>query len=118
MFTRVQAGPYSVRGVSVGGVYTCLQVPELSVVLDAGIPVRSFAGTDRVLLSHCHADHASGLGSLLGIRRLLGKTTPPRVFVPAESAPLLEETLRAQARLHACPMDVTLEPLQPGDERE
>jgi uncharacterized protein len=33
---EVQAGPYRVRGVSVGGIYTSLQVPELRVLLDAG----------------------------------------------------------------------------------
>src|SRR4051812_33049380 len=56
---ELNAGSYRVQGVSVAGVYTSLRVPELGVVLDAGVPLRSFAGTDRIFLSHAHPDHAS-----------------------------------------------------------
>ena len=38
MLTTVTAGPYTVRGVSIGGVYTSIAVPELGVLFDAGIP--------------------------------------------------------------------------------
>ncbi len=114
MFTRVQAGPYTVRGVSVGGVYTSLQVPELGIVLDAGIPIRSFAGADRIFLSHGHADHAAGLGALLGIRRLIGKGAP-RVFFPAEIGPQLLEALGVQSRLHGCALEIEPVPLKPDE---
>lgn len=114
MLTEVQAGPYTVRGISVGGVYTSLQVPELDVVLDAGIPIRSFAGTDRIFLSHAHPDHASGLGSLLGIRRLLGKGEP-QVFLPAEIEAPVREALGVLTRLHHTSMDVRTVPMLPGD---
>lgn len=115
MLTEVQAGPYTVRGVSVAGVYTSLQVPELGVVLDVGLPLRSFAGTDRIFLSHGHADHASGLGSLLGIRGLVGKG-PPEVYLPAELEQPLTEALAAQQRLHRSALGVRCVPLRPGDE--
>ena len=82
MLTEVHASPYTIRGISVGGVYTSLQVPELGVVLDAGVPLRSFATTDHLFLSHGHSDHASALGALLGIRGLVGKHTPVQVFLP------------------------------------
>src|SRR5687767_13688372 len=36
MLTTVTAGPYTITGVSVGGVYTSLLVRELDVILDAG----------------------------------------------------------------------------------
>ena len=68
MLTEVSAGPYTVRGISVGGVYTSLQVPELGVVLDAGVPIRSFAGTDRIFLSHGHSDHIDAVDQELGAR--------------------------------------------------
>jgi ribonuclease Z len=114
MLTEVQAGPYTIRGISVGGVYTSLQVPELGAVLDVGVPIRSFAGTDRIFLSHAHPDHASGLGSLLGIRRLIGKG-PPEVFLPAEVEAPVQEALAALTRLHRTPMEVRTVPLRPGD---
>ncbi|MCP3144491.1 MBL fold metallo-hydrolase [Pyxidicoccus xibeiensis] len=114
MLTEVQAGPYTVRGISVGGVYTSLQVPELEVVLDVGLPIRSFAGTDRIFLSHAHPDHASGLGSLLGIRRLMNKGTP-QVFLPAEVEAPVQEALAVLSRLHHTNMEVRTVPLRPGD---
>lgn len=117
MLTELQAGPYAVRGVSVGGVYTCLQVRELGVVLDAGLPIRSFAGTDRIFLSHGHPDHAGALGALLGIRRLIGKG-PPQVFLPAELAAPLQESLALQGRVHHCDLSIHAVPLLPGDTHE
>ena len=114
MLTEVEAGPYTVRGISVGGVYTSLQVPELDSVLDVGVPIRSFAGTDRIFLSHAHPDHASGLGSLLGIRRLIGKG-PPQVFLPAEIEANVQEALAVLSRLHHTSMEVRTVPLRPGD---
>ena len=41
---RTGQNRYTVRGVSVGGIYTSLSVRELDVVLDVGLAPRSFAG--------------------------------------------------------------------------
>lgn len=109
----VKAGPYTVRGISVAGVYTALHVPELDLLLDSGIAVRSFAGADRLFLSHTHADHASGLSSLLGIRNLVGKGTL-EAYAPAETVPALEEALAAARRLHHARLDVSLHAMEPG----
>ncbi|WP_426751877.1 MBL fold metallo-hydrolase [Myxococcus sp. Y35] len=117
MMTEVKAGPYTVRGISVGGVYTSLQVPELDAVLDVGLPIRSFCGTDRIFLSHAHPDHASGLGAFLGIRGLIGKATPPRVFLPAEIEANVQDALAAMSRLHHTTMAVHTVPMRPGDEQ-
>jgi len=115
MLTEVQAGPYTVRGISVAGVYTSLQVPELGVVLDAGIPIRSFATTDHLFLSHGHSDHASALGALLGIRGLVGKHSPARVFLPAEIESAVQEALAALGRLHRSDVSFETVPMLPGD---
>lgn len=116
MLTEVSAGPYTVRGISVGGVYTSLQVPELGVLLDVGVPIRSFAATDSIFLSHGHSDHASALGSLLGIRSLIGKRAP-RVYFPAEIEAPLREALGLLGRLHRSPMTIEAMPMHPGDVR-
>ena len=82
MLTTVTAGPFTLRGVSVGGVYTSLAVQELGLLFDAGIPARSLATLDTILLSHGHVDHIGALPALLGIRALHGKSRPPRVIMP------------------------------------
>jgi ribonuclease Z len=116
LLTTVTAGPYTIRGVSVGGVYTSLHVPELGLMFDAGIPPRSFGAVDTILLSHGHADHVGALPALLGIRALHGKTKPPRVVLPREIADDLQAALAALSKLQRWPLEIEALPMSPGDE--
>jgi ribonuclease Z len=115
MLTTVTAGPYTVRGISVGGVYTSLAVPELGVVLDAGASPRSGAASDVILLSHGHADHVGALPAMLGIRALQGKQRPPRLIMPAEIVDDVTAALAAMSRLQRYPLEVDAIGLRPGD---
>jgi len=115
MLTSVTAGPYTVRGVSVGGVYTSMSVPELGVLFDAGICPRSFGAIDTILLSHGHADHIGSLPGLLGIRALHGKTRPPRVVMPIEIVEDLQIALGALSKLQRWPLDIEAIGMSPGD---
>ncbi len=114
MLLEARAGPYTIRGISVAGVYTSLQVPELDAVLDVGLPIRTFVGSDRIFLSHTHADHASAIGSLLGIRNLIGKGAA-RIFVPRESALAVRDAIDCLARLHHTTFDAELVAMEPGN---
>jgi ribonuclease Z len=116
MMTEVRAGPYTLRGVSVGGVYTTLHVPELDAVLDAGLTLRSFASVGRFFLSHGHLDHIAGLAGLLNIRGLL-KARKATLYLPAEIEDLVRDLLRAHAALGRAELEVDLVPMHPGDER-
>lgn len=116
MLTTVTAGPYTVRGVSVGGVYTSIAIPELSILFDVGIAPRSVGGIDTILLSHGHADHVGALPSLLGIRALHGKTRPPRVVMPREIIGDLTDALAALSKLQRWPLEVEALGMSPGDE--
>jgi ribonuclease Z len=116
MLTTVTAGPHSVRGISVGGIYTSLAVPELGIVFDAGASPRSSCAIDTILLSHGHADHIGALPALLGIRALSGKTKPPRVVMPAEIVDDLTSALAALSRLQRFPLEIEAIGMLPGDE--
>jgi ribonuclease Z len=116
VLTTVTAGPFTVRGVSVGGVYTSIGVPELGVLFDCGMPLRTFGAVDTILLSHGHADHVGGLAALLGIRGLHGKTRPPRVFMPAEIVDDLTAALAALTKLQRHPLEIEAIGMVPGDE--
>ncbi|MDB4989631.1 MAG: ribonuclease [Myxococcaceae bacterium] len=113
---QLTVGPYTVRGISVGGVYTTLQVPELGVLLDVGLPLRAYCASDRIFISHGHVDHIGGLMGLLGVRGMMNKAAPPRVFVPAEIAEPLADMLAAGSRMQRFAFDVELAPMNPGDE--
>lgn len=118
MLTEVKAGPYTIRGVSVGGICTSLQIPELGVVFDVGTAVRRFSSTDHWLLSHGHGDHGGGLAPLLGIRELIHRKKPPRVYVPKEIAADVEAVIDAARRLQRHDLTLDLVPVEVGDELE
>jgi ribonuclease Z len=116
VLTQVTAGRYTVRGVSVGGVYTALNVPELDVAFDVGLAPRSFAGVRTLLLSHGHVDHVGALSTLLGIRALAGRTTPLRVVMPIEIVDGVKATLAAMTGLQHWPLAIEAIGMAHGDE--
>jgi ribonuclease Z len=115
MLTSVTAGQLTIRGISVGGVYTSLCVPELGLVFDCGAPPRSSGGVDTIVLSHGHADHVGALPALLGIRGLHNKTKPPRVIMPAEIVDDLQVALAALSKLQRFPLEIEPIGMKPGD---
>jgi ribonuclease Z len=116
VLTQVKAGGLTLRGVSLGGIYTSIQVPELDCVFDAGIPLRAAAGARRLFLSHGHVDHAGALSSLLGVRALFGHPRPLAVHLPAEIADAMKDALTAMSRMQRWELAVELIPMSPGDE--
>lgn len=114
--TEVKAGNYTVRGISVAGVYTCLQIPELGVVLDAGIPLRAFAGGDNFFLSHGHADHLGGLIGMLGIRGMMNKPELPRLFMPKAIQADLNQALAHITKIQRYDLSVQGVGVEAGDE--
>ena len=115
MLTTVTAGQLTIRGISVGGVYTSLYVPELGILFDCGAPARSVGAVDTIVLSHGHADHIGALPALLGIRGLTGKTKPPRVIMPAEIVEDLGTALAALSKLQRFPLEIEAIGMSPGD---
>jgi ribonuclease Z len=115
MLTQVQAGGFTVSGVSVGGVYTSLLVSELNLVLDVGIAPRSFVGAPDLFLSHGHADHLGALVTLLGIRGL-NKAGPLRIFLPVEIADDLVEGVQRFTHVQGRGLPIEFVGLSPGAE--
>ncbi len=117
----LKAGALTLRGVSLGGVYTSIHVPELDVLLDVGTPIRTAAGVSTLLLSHAHADHIGALVTMLGLRGLSARGSAPRpltVVMPAEIVPTVERALAAMSELQRWPLTITPVGLEPGDEHE
>jgi ribonuclease Z len=114
MLTSVKAGPFTIRGISVGGVYTTLHVPELDCLFDVGTVCRSITGASNILVSHGHADHLGALPGVLGVRGLLGQA-PPRLFVPEKIAAPVRQLLQGFEQLQRYSLAVDLQPVQPGE---
>ena len=118
MLSELRAGPFTVKGLSVGGIYTSLHVPELGAVLDVGLAPRSFAGCDHVFLSHGHVDHAGALATQLGTRKLIGKDGAPRLYLPEEIVAPITDMIGAMGRMQRRPLAVDVQPMRPGSEHQ
>ena len=117
MLLRAQAGPYTIRGVSVGGLYTSLLVPELGVLLDVGIAPRSCTGAQHLFLTHGHADHMGALFTLLGARGL-NRLPPVRLYVPADTLEHVAAALEALGHLQGFRLDAEPIAVRSGAEFE
>ncbi len=118
MLVSVQAGPFTIRGVSVGGVYTALQVPQLQSCFDVGMAPRSFAAARRLFVSHAHVDHIGALASMLGIRGLHGMKRKLQLYMPQEIVEPMLSILEHQSALQRYDLSVDAVGMEPGDERQ
>ena len=116
MLTELKAGDFTLRGMSLGGIYTALHVPELHAAFDAGWPLRTAAGARRLFLSHGHVDHVGALPALLGVRALFGNPRPLTLHLPAEIAEPLTAALAALSVMQRYQLAVDMVPMAPGDQ--
>ena len=116
MPTELTASRYTVRGASLGGMYTSLHVPELDALFDVGYPLRGACSASHLFLSHAHIDHLGALPTVLGMRGLSGVEKPLRVFLPAGLEDELQAGLDALGRLHRWPLQVEAVPMKAGQE--
>ena len=114
----IQVGQLSVRGISLGGVMTCMQVPQLGIMFDVGHCYRSLASTPRLLITHGHGDHCGGLVAMLSLRLLHGLQEPLEVYAPAPIVEALTTVVRCYESIQGHEYRWRITPVEPGDEFE
>jgi ribonuclease Z len=105
---------YEVEALSIGGIETCIQLPELDLAFDIGRCPHSAVKRRRLLVTHTHMDHAGGLAYHAATRDLY-KMKPPTWYVPRENVDDLHAMLDAFRRLDRSDLPVTIEACSPGD---
>lgn len=105
---------YSVDAISVGGIETCIQLPELDLAFDIGRCPHSAVKRKRVFLTHTHMDHAGGIAYHAATRDLV-KAPVPTWYVPRENAEDLGALLDVWRRLDKSDLPVNVVPCGPGD---
>ncbi len=112
--TSVKTEALTLRGVSLGGVFTSIHVPELSALFDVGTATRAGAPADFLFLSHGHADHIGALTGYLGIRGLIGKQKPPTVYMPEEIVDAVQQSLVHMSELQRYDLSIEAVPMAAG----
>jgi len=110
----IEAGNLTIEGTSIAGICTSLHVPELRVVLDAGILHPKFSKRKSVFLSHCHMDHIGSLLALAGARDLKGFSSM-HVFVPCGTENDVYSMIDSARKLDGSKIEVSVIDLQHGD---
>jgi ribonuclease Z len=103
------------RGGSVAGIQTCIEVPGLGLLLDIGVCSSSAVNQPRVLVSHGHLDHIGAIAQHAA-RRALMKMGESTYFLPRSIAHHAEDLFRAAGALDGQSIPRRLVPLEPGED--
>jgi len=106
-----------VRGHSIGGVDTCIDLPELGFCFDIGRCPEFSVARSTVLFTHSHVDHMAGVIAHCATRALRGMR-PPRYIVPPECAEAFRDLFDVWRRLDGSDLPHELIVLAVGEEFE
>jgi ribonuclease Z len=108
---------HRVEGLSVGGLETCIDLPELKLAFDIGRCPDSAVQRPTVLFTHAHMDHMGGVAWHAATRELR-HLDPPTYVVPRENEGAFRELFAAWRGLDRSDLRHRVVPLGPGDELE
>jgi ribonuclease Z len=111
----VRLAGIEVRGVSLGGIQTCLDLPELKLCFDLGRIHDWCVPRECILFTHAHMDHMGGIAQHVALRHLQ-RLSAPRYVVPREIAGDVAALLEAWRRLDRSELECRVIPLAPGEE--
>ncbi len=101
------------RGVSWGGIRTCLEIPAWDLLVDVGAVDHRQVYGRRVFLTHGHLDHLGGLPNHVALRELMGQA-PADYYLPASLLAPVQRLLALWREIDRAPLQVNLVPLPPG----
>lgn len=105
----------ALRGVSIGGVETSLEVPAWALAFDLGRGPEAAASAATVLFTHAHADHMGGVVQHCALRALR-RQPPPTYVVPREDEAAFRDLFAVWRRLDRSELEHALVPVGPGEE--
>lgn len=104
----------TLSGVTRGGVQTSLRAVELGLLFDVGGPIPSQLKHGRVLISHAHQDHLSGLPYFLSQRALQG-SGETHIHMPKCTVEPMHRIMAAWGELEGYSPDYVLHGHEPGE---
>lgn len=112
--SSIDLGGMPLRGISSGGIRTCLELPSWKLLVDVGAVDHHQVPASTVLITHGHLDHLGGIANHIALRELMGQK-PGRYVLPPAILEDVEDLLAVWRRLDKAPLKAELIPLAPGE---
>ncbi len=112
---ELDLGGLTIRGISVAGVQTCIEVPSWKLCFDIGKGPSSAVRYRRVFFTHGHVDHTGGVAHHCGTRAMR-RQPPPTYYIGRESAAALDAVVQAFRQLDQSVLPCAIVGLEPGDD--
>ncbi len=115
----IELGSYKVKGFSISGLSTYLQIPELDICFDMGECPLTAVGINHVFLTHAHGDHSRCLMRHSSLRKMLGVEKESVYYIPHFLIDSYKHLLKAEAIFEGIPEErfkfPILKPVIPGE---
>ncbi len=106
-----------IEGWSRAGIQSYWRLPSWNIAFDVGALPWRFIDTDYWFISHAHLDHMAMLPILNARRWMMGRK-PPKIIVPKEIVPAVEQLFAAWIQLDEGSQECELIGVEPGDRVE
>jgi len=104
-----------VRGLSIGGIETCIDLPGFGVAFDVGRAPELVIARPTVLFTHGHMDHMGGAAYHCALRALR-RLPPPTYVVGHENIAAFGELFAAWRKLDRSTLEHQVVAIGPGEE--
>lgn len=115
MEARFEHRGYLFEGISEGGIRTSVVMPRLNLMFDIGHQNPDRIHIERLLLTHSHLDHSSGIPYYIS-QRSLRKLSPPKIFLPEELEAPMREILSLYSKIEDFPYRYEMTAAKEGQE--
>lgn len=99
------------QGISEGGVQTCMVLPRFKLMFDVGRGASRVIEIPRLLLTHGHLDHSSGVPYYIS-QRNLRRLPPADVYCPPEMAEPLDQIMKLWSKIEDYNIEYNIHPLE------
>ena len=111
---RIPFNQISVEAISIGGLYTCIQIPQLKLIFDIGLCPSSAICQEHVFLTHTHIDHMAGVLRHCSTRELMNMS-PPTYYMDPQYIEAFSDMMESARRLNHATMPCTIQPVSPKE---